>query len=137
MSPSRGIGIGGKLPWHIKEDLAFFKEKTLGKTLLMGRKTFEGLPAPLPGRKTLILSKSVEGPDVVHSIEELPETEIWVCGGAQIYKQFFPLCEEVYLTLVKNEPPEVDAFLPEFETLFGPAEIISETPLCTFYHFKK
>jgi hypothetical protein len=57
--------------------------------------------------------------------------------GAQIYKQFFPLCEGPIDAWSKTKPPEVDAFLPEFETLFGPAEIISETPLCTFYHFKK
>jgi dihydrofolate reductase len=137
MSPSRGIGYQNCLPWHISEDLAFFKEKTLGKTLLMGRKTFESLPGTLKGRKVLVLSRSGQGPRVIHSLDALPEEEIWVCGGADVYRQTLPRCSEVFLTLVKAEPPAVDTYLPAFEEFFAKRETLKETPACTFLHFSK
>lgn len=102
------IGKDGKLPWHISADLKRFKALTLGKPMIMGRKTFESFPSPLPGRRHIVLTRdrdwAAEGAEVVHSVEEAlalaGEGELAVIGGAEIYALFLPLAERVELTEV-------------------------------------
>lgn len=128
------IGNKGDIPWHLPEDFKWFKEKTLGNTLLMGRKTYESIGRPLPGRKTIVLSRqtSLDLPEevtLINSPEELKDVDIqgtlFICGGAEIYKQFLPQCSDLYLTWVKQEV-EGDTFFPEFEKLFGLKGILRE-----------
>ncbi|TNE32960.1 MAG: dihydrofolate reductase, partial [Alphaproteobacteria bacterium] len=93
------IGRDGKLPWHISADLKRFKALTLGKPMIMGRKTFESFPSPLPGRRHIVLTRDrdwqAEGAEVAHSVGEAltlaGEGEVAVIGGAEIYALFLPL----------------------------------------------
>lgn len=137
MSPSRGIGYKGALPWRLPEDLAWFKEKTMGHTLLMGRKTFEGLPKKLQGRNILVYSTTQKGENVIGDLKNLPDEEIWVCGGAQLYAATLPLSDEVYLTLVKAEPAAVDTYLPVFENHFASPTLVRESENIKILHYKK
>jgi dihydrofolate reductase len=131
MGENRVIGKDGKLPWHLPEDLKFFKRTTTGGAVLFGRTTYEGIGRPLPNRVNLVMSRSmesVEGIEVISSLEELmerAEKQIYVCGGAEIYKQLFPLCSQLLLTRVAREP-EGDTFLPPFEDLFVFSEVIEK-----------
>jgi len=120
---NRVIGKGGKMPWHISEDLKRFKKITLKHpTVVMGRKTFESLPygRPLPERKNIVLSRSqvaLEGCEVVASPQEVFSRYAngkccFVIGGEQIYRQFLPLATRIYRTLLETEM-EGDAFFPE------------------------
>lgn len=125
MAKNRVIGRGNAIPWHIPEDFRFFKNTTMGGVLLMGRKTFESIGRPLPGRVTVVLSRSgvlpAENLFCVRSFSEAekiaPERKIFVVGGAEIYRALLPFCGELFLTTVDAEP-EGDAFFPPFETLF-------------------
>jgi len=126
MSENRVIGNQGKIPWHLPEDFRWFKHKTIGGTLVMGRKTFESIGKPLPGRKTLILShqphetfplptytlKSLFDDYVAKHIKE----SYWVCGGGEIYRQLLDHCHYLYLTVVKKQV-EGDVLFPSPEHL--------------------
>lgn len=150
MARNRVIGREGKLPWHLPEDLKWFKETTMGGIVLMGRKTFDSVGRPLPGRLNLILSrKGIEGfpfnqevavqtktPGtsirVISSVddfnaEEFSGREIFVIGGAEIYRHLLPKCSEIFLTYV-NQDVEGDAKFPEFEGEFALKEIVRSTP---------
>lgn len=111
------IGNKNKLPWNIPEDLKRFKELTLNQTIVMGRKTFESLPGKLPNRNHVILTKSKNyAPEGVRVLTELGKVrwfydDFWVIGGSQIYKQFLPFADEIYLTIVKGSY-EGDAYFP-------------------------
>lgn len=121
------IGKDNKMPWHIPEDFKHFKEITMGKPCIMGRKTYESildqLGKPLPGRTSIVISRTGythEGCISASSLEEAIEKaraetdeEIMVIGGAQIYKLALPLADRIYLTRV-HQAPEGDAFFPEF-----------------------
>jgi dihydrofolate reductase len=132
MSENRVIGAGGKIPWHLKDDFRWFKHKTMGGTLIMGRKTFESIGKPLPGRRTIVLTRGhIENPDVeswsvAASLPEIPGPG-WICGGAEIYLQLLPKCEYLYLTRVKREVAG-DTFFPAFEDRFRRDQVIHETP---------
>ena len=115
------IGNKGSLLCHIPGDLKYFKEKTIGKTVVMGRKTLESLPGgrPLPGRQTIVLSRSLEageGFTVCRSVEEVidicRDKDVFICGGEEIYRQFAPYCDTLYITRI-NEEFEADAYFPE------------------------
>lgn len=128
------IGAEQAIPWHLPEDLQWFRKMTLGHTIVMGRKTFESLPKILPGRKTVILSRQsliVPGAQVLKSFEEVLglqyEGDLWICGGAHLYALAFPYCEELYLTWVKKEV-QGDTFLPPFSPPFVQDEILQDTP---------
>ena len=133
MSLNRVIGAGNKIPWHLSEDFKWFKKKTTGQVVIMGRKTFESIGRPLPNRLTVVLSRSakaISGVQVLSDFTELAAAsaawdgkEIFVCGGAQIYEQALPFCSDIYLTLVKREV-EGDTFFPPFENHFILAEEI-------------
>lgn len=105
------IGRDGKLPWHLPADLKRFKALTIGKPMIMGRKTFESFPAPLPGRRHIVLTRArkwqAEGAEVVHSraeaLELAGEGEVAVIGGAEIYALFEPLAQRIELTEVHGE----------------------------------
>jgi len=102
------IGRDGKLPWHIPADMKRFKALTMGKPMIMGRKTFESFPAPLPGRRHVVLTRDTgwqaEGAEVVHTVGDalqlVGDGEIAVIGGAEIYGLFFPIARKVELTEV-------------------------------------
>ena len=111
------IGGENRLLWHISEDLKHFKAVTTGHPVVMGRKTYESLGRPLPGRRNVVVTRqniSIEGCDVVHSLDEAlalfrPEEKVFVIGGAQIYAQALPLCDEFYLTRDEREWEIIDS----------------------------
>ena len=142
MSLNRVIGAGNKIPWHLPEDFKFFKQTTMGHVLVMGRKTFESIGRPLPGRETIVLSRSGwshPGVRTVANLDELAplaaDRQVFICGGAEIYRQALPLCAEIYLTLVKRES-EGDAFFPEFESQFELVEEVRDTPDFKILHYR-
>lgn len=115
------IGLDGDLPWRLPADLKRFKAQTMGKPMVMGRKTFEGFPAPLPGRRHIVLTRDpawrAEGAEVVHSVDEALKVagggDVAVIGGAEIFALFLPLAEQIELTEV-HLSPEGDAVVPAF-----------------------
>ena len=117
------IGRDNTLPWHLSDDLRRFKALTLGKPMLMGRKTFESIGKPLPGRTSLVLSRSRDwarpGATVVRSLEEALERagavpELVVIGGAEVYRLALPHAQRIYLTRVHAEIPG-DTVLPPLD----------------------
>ena len=124
------IGIEGGLPWRLPGDLAFFKRTTMGKPILMGRKTWESLPRnPLPGRPNLIVTRDAdyqaEGADVFSDInealargralaQEMGVDEVSIIGGAEIYRQTLPVATRLYITEV-DAAPTADTFFPQFD----------------------
>ena len=128
MSLNRVIGADGKIPWHLPEDLRFFKRATLGHVVLMGRKTYQSLGKPLPGRENWVISSQpLTGVRVIHDLDEVAEPpngrELFVIGGAQLYAALLPKCAELLLTLVKREVSG-DVFFPSFEDAFRLEEVL-------------
>ncbi len=129
MSRERVIGAEGKIPWHIPEDLKFFKRTTIGNIIVMGRKTFESLGKPLPGRENWVLSRTAgyPGVKVFRRPSEIVASgdgrEVFVIGGAEIYSALLPLCREILLTHV-NRSVAGDTWFPEFESEFDGGELI-------------
>ena len=123
MGQNRVIGKDNALPWKLPADLKHFQELTMGKPVIMGRRTFESLKAALPGRKNIVMAfeKGYEALDcvVVNSLKEalaaaLGAEEAMVCGGASVYAQFLPRANRMYLTLIKGDF-EGDVYFPEFD----------------------
>ena len=116
-STSGVIGRGGAIPWQLPEDQARFKELTMGHTVVMGRRTWESLPAkvrPLPGRRNVVLSRQTgfmaKGAEVVASLDEaLGDRETWVIGGEQIYALAMPRANRCEVTEVEIDLPRSDA----------------------------
>lgn len=142
MALNRVIGRGNEIPWHLPEDFRWFKQTTMGHVLVMGRRTFESIGRPLPGRETIVLSRTgFEHPGVrcVGSLDDLPvptaDRNVFICGGAEIYRQALPLCSDLYLTLVKREV-EGDAYFPKFEDRFDLIEVIRDTPEFKILHYR-
>lgn len=129
------IGINNSLPWHLPDDLAFFKKHTLNKPIIMGRKTYESLGRPLPKRDNVIISRNPPPADLPEnvfyydSLEKAINTykdtpEIMIIGGAQLYKSALSYMNKLYLTRVSSEV-EGDTFLPEvLELPFKEAQLI-------------
>src|SRR4051794_20256336 len=141
MSLNRVIGQNGKIPWHLPEDFKWFKKITMGHILVMGRKTFQSIGKPLPGRETVVLSRSGFSFPGVRTISELGEAgtaqdtrTIFLCGGAQIYEQYLPSCSDLYLTVVKRQV-EGDAFFPSFEDHFVMGEEIHDGAEFSIIHY--
>ena len=131
MSLNRVIGAEGKIPWHLPEDLRFFKRTTFGHVVLMGRKTYESLGKPLPGRENWVVSsRPLTGVRIIHDLDELAEPrdgrEIFIIGGAQLYAALLPACAELLLTLVKREVSG-DVFFPPFEEAFRLEEVLQSS----------
>ncbi len=117
------IGKDNDLPWKLSADLQYFRRVTMGKPIIMGRKTYESIGRPLPGRKNIIISSNkhyeAEGCDVCHSVEQAVAAcgdveEAMVMGGASLYKVFLPYANKLYLTLV-DALLEGDTWFPEWD----------------------
>ena len=114
----RVIGKNGQMPWHLPNDLAFFKRVTSGHTVVMGRKTFESIGRPLPNRRNIVLTTSADfhasGVEVVHSKAEVLALgeDVFIIGGAQVYAQFLPEADRLYITEIDAEFDGGDAFFP-------------------------
>lgn len=114
------IGCHNKLIWHISEDLKRFKSLTISHPIIMGRKTYDSIGRPLPGRQNIVITRNsqlkIEGCDVVGSLSEAMELtlgkEPFVIGGGEIYREALPLATRLYLTKV-YQSPEGDTFFPE------------------------
>lgn len=122
MASNRTIGINNTLPWRISEDLKRFKALTMGHHLIMGRKTFDSIGNPLPGRTTVVVTRDrrlrIDGCTVVHSLPEAiascaRDTQIFVVGGADIYAQALPLADTLCITEIQQDVIG-DAHFPEF-----------------------
>lgn len=138
------LGKNNNLIWHFKEDMKFFKDTTMGHTVVMGRKTFESLPKALPGRKNIVISSNAEyqaqGATVVTSVEEALQIadneEIFVIGGGKIYDEFLPYADKLYLTEIDAECADADTYFPQFNKSEYIKEIINYYDIdgVEFYH---
>lgn len=135
---NREIGFENKLLWNLPKDLKHFKDTTAGHTVIMGQKTFESIGKVLPGRNNIILSLDpsfrVEGAEIFNDLKKVldkykdSKEEVFVIGGASIYKQFLPYADKLYLTLVEDSP-EADVFFPdysEFKNIISESEVQEE-----------
>jgi len=122
MGRNRVIGVDGDMPWHFPEDLKHFKRTTLGGVMIMGRKTFDSIGRPLPGRRSIVITRSTEwshdGVDVVHSLDEAlalagTDAPVFVVGGGEIYTQALPLATRLVLTEI-DDAPDGDTFFPDW-----------------------
>jgi dihydrofolate reductase len=127
------IGLGGQMPWHLPADLKYFKATTLGHPVIMGRKTYASIGRPLPGRRNLVVSRQeglqIEGCEVYPSLEaaaaavapaaeapaEAADLAPFIIGGAQIYRQAWPLADRIYLTRVHTRVADYDAAIPAID----------------------
>jgi dihydrofolate reductase len=132
MTPDRVIGRSGTLPWHLPEDLAFFKRVTSGHPIVMGRKTFESIGRPLPKRRNIVLTRdaawSSPGVEVIHRPEDLAklpdlEGQVFVIGGSEIYAAFMPAVDDLLVSHVFADHQGETRF-PEFETEFPESELL-------------
>lgn len=122
MDRNGAIGKGNKMPWHLPADLKFFKKVTSGHPVLMGRKTYESIGKPLPGRTNIIMTQNQEfsaaGCEVVHTIAEVQhyykEQELFVIGGAEIFRLYLPVADRLYITLIE-EQFEADTFFNDID----------------------
>jgi dihydrofolate reductase len=123
MDANRVIGYRNRLPWHLPADLRHFKQITMGKPILMGRRTWESIGRPLPGRSNIVITRdrayAAAGCSVVHSVDEALRAaqgheEVMLIGGEQLYRQLLPQTERLYITQVQGEFPG-DAFFPELD----------------------
>lgn len=121
--PNRVIGVNNELPWHIPEELAYFKRVSMGKAMIMGRKTYESIGRPLPGRLNIVLTRdkeyAAEGVVVVHSLQEaIAEAqsfseEVMIIGGAEIFRMAMEIANRLYITFIKKHF-EGDTFFPAY-----------------------
>lgn len=139
MAADRAIGINQSIPWRLPEDMKLFKRLTMGHPILMGRKTWESLGRPLPGRQNVVLTRdtsfTAEGATVIHSVDELAglelmDSEIMVIGGAQIYAHLLPKMQKLYVSEVQGEYA-ADTWFPEFAHHF-----LRSTPVEQFDGFR-
>lgn len=122
MDKNQLIGDNNKIPWDLPADLEYFKQTTMGAPVIMGRKTFESIGFPLPGRKNIILTRNekyqAEGAEIIHSVKEVlaeflnSKAEAFIIGGAEIYKLFLPYTSKLYLTIIEAEF-KGDTYFPE------------------------
>ena len=122
-SSNNVIGRDGGLPWHLPDDLRQFKRLTTGKAVIMGRSTYESIGRPLPDRRNIVMTRNADyvadGCDVVSSVSEAIDAlegaeEAMIIGGAQVYRDFLPLADRIYLTRVQAEV-EGDTYFPEID----------------------
>ena len=124
VSDDWGIGMNNELLWHIPEDLKRFKKLTMGKTIIMGKRTWESLPRrPLPGRKNIVLTdipdECIDGSVTAYSIEDalskcVQDEEIFVIGGGMVYRQFMSIADRLYITHVHKKAP-ADVWFPKID----------------------
>ena len=117
------LGKGNDLIWHFKEDMKFFRETTTGSTVIMGRKTFQSLPKALPNRRNIVITRNksavFEGAETAGGVEEALKAaendNVFIIGGADIYEQFLPYADKLYLTEIEAECSEAEVFFPKFD----------------------
>ncbi len=125
LSENRALGKNGKLLWHIPQDMKRFKQLTIGHPVIMGRKTYESIGKPLPGRSNIVVTQNSSftppGCKIAHSLQEAINIasqqnteEIFIIGGGNIYQQAIKLADKLYLTLVKGNF-EADTFFPDYQ----------------------
>lgn len=121
MDENRGIGKDNDLPWYLPNDLKHFKKTTMGKPIVMGRKTYESIGKPLPGRENIVVTRDdnyeAEGTTIVHSIDEvlaIDADEICVIGGTEIFKLFMPVADRLYVTEI-HHTFDADTYFPELD----------------------
>jgi dihydrofolate reductase len=123
MAKNRTIGINNTLPWRCPEDLKHFKALTMGHHMIMGRKTFDSIGKPLPGRTTVIVTRNmdlkIDGCTITYSLHEAiaacaKDNEIFIVGGAELYTQALPLADVLYITEIQQFV-EGDAHFPSFD----------------------
>ena len=122
MGKNRAIGLDGHMPWHLPAELQHFKQATMGKAIVMGRKTWQAIGRPLPGRQNIVISRNpgfeCEGADLAGSlsvaIEIAQATDIMVIGGGQLYAAALPLAQCMILTLIDIEP-QADTWFPAWD----------------------
>jgi dihydrofolate reductase len=119
MDENRAIGKDNDLPWYLPNDLKHFKKTTMGKPIVMGRKTYESIGKPLPGRENIVVTRDqsyeAEGTTIVHSVDEVLQInaeEVCVIGGSEIFKQFLPVADRLYITEI-HHTFEADTYFPE------------------------
>ena len=136
LTPQRVIGRAGQLPWHLPEDLAFFKRRTSGHPIVMGRKTYQSLGRPLPKRRNIVLTRDADwtaaGVEVLHAPAELAalpglDGQVFIIGGAEIYRAFWPLLDDLLVSHVL-ESHAGDTWFPEFEAAFPNSEVMETHP---------
>lgn len=125
MDRNRAIGVDNRLPWHLPRDLKFFKKTTMGHPLIMGRKTYDSVGKPLPGRLNIVVTRNAlyrpEGVMVARSLEEAIRIaaehdmeEIFIAGGSEIFRQGLDVADRMYVTEIDAEF-DADTFFPEFD----------------------
>ena len=122
MGRNRGIGIGGGLPWRLPGELQHFKTTTMGKPMVMGRKTWTSIGRALPGRQNIVVSRNpalaapgcLVAASLVEAVEMAEGYEVMVIGGGELYRQALPLASRMVLTLVDSEP-EADTWFPDWD----------------------
>ena len=122
MGKNRAIGLDGRMPWHLPAELQHFKKATMGKAIVMGRKTWQAIGRPLPGRQNIVVSRNpdfhAEGVGLAASLEDAVDIsesdEVMVIGGGQLYALALPLAQRMVLTLIDIEP-EADTWFPEWD----------------------
>jgi dihydrofolate reductase len=124
MDENRLIGSDNQLPWHLPADLAFFKRTTMGKPILMGRKTYQSIGRPLPGRRNVVITRDpdfkADGCDIAHSIDAAlaiccDDDEVMLIGGASLYEQILVRADSLYITHIQHSF-KGDAWFPELDT---------------------
>jgi dihydrofolate reductase len=143
MAENRVIGNAGTIPWHLPEDFKFFKATTMGHAILMGRKTFESIGKPLPGRENIVLSRTMPktaGVTIIRSLDELKEPadgrDLFVIGGEEVYRLLLPRVHELYVTKVP-QVIEGDTSFPEFEWAFDAGEQVLKTPDFNTWRYRR
>ncbi|MEM9160234.1 MAG: dihydrofolate reductase [Verrucomicrobiota bacterium] len=144
MSENRVIGNGLEIPWHLPEDFKWFKKTTMGGTLIMGRKTWDSIGRALPGRQTVVLSRSQqdlpEGVAQIRSLDEIEQNDfpqsIWIAGGGEVYRLALPQCSDCYVTIVKRDV-EGDIHFPKFEHLFDFNELLRDEEDFQIRHYTR
>ncbi|MCU0796481.1 MAG: dihydrofolate reductase [Akkermansiaceae bacterium] len=135
MTPERVIGRDGSLPWHLPEDLAFFKRTTSGHPVVMGRSTFDSIGRPLPKRRNIVLTRDpswhAAGVEVIHAPGEIDSLGlkgvVFIIGGSQIYQAFLPRLDELLVSHIHHPYPG-DTHLPPFEAGFPYVETLEIHP---------
>ncbi|MDY0906846.1 dihydrofolate reductase [Pedobacter sp. CFBP9032] len=132
---NKEIGKNNQLLWHMPADLKFFKQTTSGHTVILGRKTFDSVGRPLPNRRNIVITRDaslqIEGAEVVNSLDEAllitqnEEKQVFIIGGAEIYRQALPKTDLLYLTTIHHQF-DADTFFPEFDR--NEWEVLSSEP---------
>jgi dihydrofolate reductase len=145
MTRKRVIGRNNQIPWRLRGEQRWFKEVTMGHPILMGRKTFESIGRPLPGRRNLVVTRTgnFAGVDLIRDLQtfdpapyESDGKEIFVIGGAEIYAALLHRCDVIYVTYVQQDYGG-DIYFPEFESQFALPEPVHESPEFQIFCYKR